>query len=241
MNISEIVKSDTVIKVTRQNIDDKLGIPETCPLPNKCSVTVISGGMGSGKSSFLNSIFTAKGKGKIYANCFDHVHFTSPKETFDSEVDHPFKNHNPARLYFDLNATMLNEIATDALKVKSEGGNSALIIDDWSENLKSRQIELALKRLVHKHRHMKLSIFISLLTLKSLPRSLRALVDSYIIFKPKSQIEIGNFADEVFALSRDALRQLFVFVFDKPYNFLYYDQRLHKFHRNFNLLNFDSD
>ncbi len=88
---------------------------------------------------------------------------------------------------------------------------------------------------------MKLLICISLLTLKSLPRSLRTLIDCYVIFKPKSLIEIQVFAEEVFSLSKPDLKSLFDYVFDKQYNFLLYDQRLNLYHKNFNLLRLNEE
>ena len=64
MKIEEVETNDIKIRKTQQTIDNILeGVPE--PFMNKCSVMVISGYMGSGKSSFLNSIMTGKGKAKV--------------------------------------------------------------------------------------------------------------------------------------------------------------------------------
>jgi len=241
MKIDEISTSKTIIKHSKSVIDDKLNVPDDCPMPNKCSVIVVSGAMGSGKSAFLSSMFCSKGNGRIYNNTFEHIHYVTPLETFESEENHPFKDHNKSRLHHELTTGILNQIAEDAIEIKHEKGNTALIIDDFSENLKDKKIENALRRLIHKHRHMKLLICISLLTLKSLPRSLRTLIDCYVIFKPKSLIEIQVFAEEVFSLSKPDLKSLFDYVFDKQYNFLLYDQRLNLYHKNFNLLRLNEE
>lgn len=239
MKIEEDGESNLVIKPTKQTIDDKLGVPE--PFLNKCGVYVVSGGMGSGKSSFLNSVMTANGNGKVYKHIFNKVFYSTPQEVFDSEENHPFKKHNKSRLFFDLSNKTFESIVEQAIAEKDDGGNSMLILDDWSEQLKDRRVEMWLKRLIHKHRHYKLNIMISLLTLKSLPRALRSLVDCYVIFKPKSLIEMGNFSEEVFAMDKKDLQVLFDYVFDEPYNFLFYNQRDNSYYRNFTRLKLKYD
>lgn len=88
---------------------------------------------------------------------------------------------------------------------------------------------------------MKLNIIISALNQKALSRSLRALIDIVILFKPKSQIETGDFSEEMFALDKADTKQLFSYVFDKPYNFLMYNSRTHTFYKNFNKLNISDE
>jgi len=239
MKIEEEEVNDIRIKPTKQNIDDALGVP--APFIDKCAVYVVSSPMGTGKSTFINSIMTAKGKGKVFKGVFDKVFYSTPQEVFESETDHPFKNHPASRMFFDLSDKTFESIIAQALEEKEEGGSSCLILDDWGELLKIRRVELWLKRLIFKSRHYKLNIIISLLTLKLLPRGLRALIDVFILFKPKSLIEVGNFGDEVFAMDKKELRDLFDYVFDKPYQFLFYNQRNNTYYKNFNKLKFQKD
>jgi hypothetical protein len=149
-------QSKLSIKTTKQNIDDKLGVPE--PFINKCAVYVVSGGMGSGKSTWLNSVMTSGGEGKVFKGVFKHVHFSTPAEVFMSDSNHPFSDHCAERLHFTLTPEVLDEITDDCIAVKDGGGNSCLILDDWSEELKDKRIEKKLKKIIHKHRHYKLNI-----------------------------------------------------------------------------------
>jgi len=229
MKIEEVETNDIKIKKTKQTIDDVLDVPP--PFMPKCSVMVISGFMGSGKSSFLNSIMTGTGKAKVYRNVFDKVHYITPKEVMESEENHPFKDHPPQRVYHDLEPETMDKIIKDAIDVKEDGGNSAIIIDDMSEYLKDKTVEQRLKKLIYKHRHYKTQIIITMLNLKSLPKQLRNLIDCYIVFRPKSNIEIQSLNDDVFNLGKDDLKQLLDYVFDEPYNFMFYNQRTHTFYK----------
>jgi adenosyl cobinamide kinase/adenosyl cobinamide phosphate guanylyltransferase len=234
MKIEEIEKNELTIKTTKQKIDNFLDVPN--PFPQKASCYLISGGMGTGKSSFIHSIMTATGKARVFKCIFDEIYYATPQEVFDSEENHPFKHHCPSRLHHDLTNATFNKIVEDAIQVKEDGGTSCLIIDDFSEVLKNKQVEQNLKRLIFKHRHLKLNIIISTLTLKSLARSLRSLLDVVILFKPKSNVEVDGFNEEIFGLSKQEAKKLFNYIFYKPYQFLFYNSRTHTFYKNFNKL-----
>jgi KaiC/GvpD/RAD55 family RecA-like ATPase len=237
MLIEEVETNDIKIKKTKQTIDDVLdGVPE--PFMPKCSVMVISGYMGSGKSSFLNSIMTGKGKAQVYRGVFDKVHYITPLEVMESEENHPFAKHSKERTYHDLEASTLDKIIEDCVetKEKGDGSNSCVIIDDMSETLKDKAVEQRLKKLIYKHRHYKTQIIITMLNLKSLPKQLRNLIDCYVIFRPKSNIELQSLNDDIFNLGKDDLKTLLDYVFDAPYNFLFYNQRTHTFYKNFTKL-----
>jgi len=234
MKIDELETSDIKIKASKQNTDDPLGVK--LPFIDRPSVYVISGPQGSGKSSFTESIFTKGGSAKVFKGKFDMVFYSSPKEVMESTPDHPFKDHPKERVFFDLSNETFESIIEQALAVKEAAGNSALILDDWSEELKTKRVEHLLRKLIHKHRHYKMQIVITLLTLKSLPKSLRSMIDAYIIFRPKSIVEISSFAEDVFALPSKDLKQLFDFVYDERYNFLFYNQRDNIYYKNFTRL-----
>ena len=235
MLIETIETNDLKIIPTKQTIDSSLGVP--LPFPDKNSCIVVSGGMGTGKTTFMNSIMTNKSnEGRVYYKKFESVFYMTPLEVMNSEVNHPFKNHEPTRLYHELTVANLDNIIEQALENKKEGFNSCLIIDDFSEELKDIKLEKHLKKLIFKHRHYRINIIISLISLKNCPRSIRSLIDVYILFKPKSFIEIETMSDEIFGLSKKELLSVFDYVFDEPHTFLFYNQRLNEFYRNFDKL-----
>lgn len=237
MKIETVDESKLKIKPTKQNIDDALGVPP--PFPNKNSVIFISGGQGTGKSTFISNLFKAKGENRIYRKVFDTVMYATPEEVFSSEEDHIFKGH--PRVYHDLSPETFETIIETAVETKKDGGNSVLVIDDFSEELKKKQTEFMLRKLINKHRHMKLNIVLSALNQRALAKTLRSLLDVVILFKPKSMIETDNFGEEVFGLNRADTKTLFDYVFDRPYNFLMYNARTNTFYKNFDELKIDRE
>lgn len=237
MKIDIVDESKLKIKPSKQNIDQSLGVPP--PFPDKNSVIFVSGGQGTGKSTFIANLFRATGGNRIYKQVFDKVMYATPEEVFNSEEDHVFKNH--PRVYHELNQDTFDKIIDTAISVKNDGGNSAVILDDFSEQLKLKKTELMLRRLINKHRHMNLTIIISALNQRSLAKNLRSLIDVVILFKPKSMVETDSFGEEVFGLNRADTKQLFAYVFDKPYNFLMYNARTHTFYKNFDELHISDE
>ena len=230
----EIIEENPLkIYPSKQTIDQKLGLP--LPLDDRNSVFVVSGGQGSGKSTWLNSALTNKKKdGKIFAGCYEKVFYATPEECFTSESNHALKNHVKSRLYHNFDAKMLNNIVEQALENKHENdGNSILVIDDFTEELKSKETIKLLKKIINKHRHYHLTIVISALTLKAIPRSIRALIDYYILFKPKGLIELDGYTDEIFGLTKKEMLKVMDFVFDESHNFLMYSNRKNYYYKNF--------
>ena len=228
-----VEQSALKIYPTKQSIDKPLGLPSV--LDDRNSVFVITGGQGSGKSTWLNSAMTCrKNDGCIFGGKFEKVFYATPEECFTSEEDHPFKNHVKTRLFHEFNTAMLDDVVEQALKNKHENkGNSILVIDDFSEELKSLDTIRVLKKIINKHRHYHLTILVSALTMKSIPKSIRGLIDYYVIFRPKGMLELEGYTSEIFGLNRTAMMKVLDFVFDADHNFLMYNNKRGVFFKNF--------
>ena len=144
------------------------------------------------------------------------------------------KHHIKSRLFHTFDEKMLNTIVEQALKNKHENkGNSLLVLDDFSEELKHPSTIQLLKKIINKHRHYHLSILISAQTMRSIPKNIRSLVDFYVCFKPKGLIEIEGYSEEIFGLNKKELLDVMTFVYDKPHNFLMYANKRNYFYKNF--------
>jgi hypothetical protein len=237
MKITE--KNSLKIYPSKQTIDRPLGLPQ--PFADKNSCFVITGGQGSGKSTWLHSALTCrKSDGKIFSGCYERVFYATPLETMSSEENHVFKNHVPSRLFHTFDVAMLENVIEQALEVKANKGNSILVIDDFSEELKNPESIRLLKKIINTHRHMHLSVIISALTMKSIPKVIRGLIDIYVIFKPKGLIELEGFMCEIMGLNKKTMMDVMDFVFDADHNFLMYNNKRGYWYKNFDRFVLDS-
>lgn len=235
MKINEIQNPVKIgIKTTKQNIDQKLHVP--LPFFPRPAVYVISGSMGSGKSTLVNSLMTGKGINEVFRGKFETVQYATPTEVFTSDEKHPMLHHNPNHLHFNLTPSILNEIMESAIETKKDGGATMVVLDDFGELLKHKTIEPLLKRMVQKHRHLKMNIIITVISLKLLPRSLRSLADMFIIFKPKNKLEVEDYIENIFSLKTSEYNDVFNAVYKEKHDFMIYNQRDNEFSRNFNKL-----
>ena len=221
---------------TKQTIDANLGLPP--PFDDRNQVVVVTGAMGTGKTTWLHSALTCRKKdGKIFSGCYERVIYATPLECFTSEEDHPMKKHVKSRLFHTFDAKMLNEVVEQATQNKLEhDGNTIFVLDDFSEELKNLETIKLLKKMIYKHRHLQLTVVISCLTLKSIPKTIRSLIDVFIIFKPKGLLELEDYTTEIFALNKNVMERLLEFVFDAPHRFLMYNARNHTFYKDFHRL-----
>jgi hypothetical protein len=237
MKINEIPNPVKIgIKTTKQTIDQKIDVP--APFIPRPAVYLICGAQGTGKSTLVNSLMVGKGKNKVFRGEFERVHYCTPGEVYTSDGDsHPMKDHNPDRLHFDLTPQLLNDIMDSAIEEKKDGGATMIVLDDFGEILKHKSIEPLLKRMIQKHRHLKLNIVITVVALKLLPRSLRSLIDMFIIFKPR-KLEIDDYADNIFSLPRKEYDAIHGAVYKDVHDFMIFKPKgsVEEYYRNFNKL-----
>lgn len=113
---------------------------------------------------------------------------------------------------------------------------SCLIIDDFADSLKQKDIQQELSRILIKARHLCLSVIFTLQSYYYMPKILRKQVTNVILFKPKNVEEWASFSKEILKFNKDDALRIYDYVFDVPYNHLDVNTVEGTIYKNFNLL-----
>ncbi len=225
-------------------------------------VYTLCGSGGSGKTNLLLNLFKSK---DCYRNKFHNLYYFCPDSSMASLENHPFLNHPRTyheldvptleSIYQELVSykidTTLEKKKKDRKKKKyDEDDNdfeseseeekeiqySAIIIDDMADNLKSKDIQKQLNKMIIKARHIQCSFIFTLQSYLYFPKMLRKQITYTSIFRTKNVEEFNSIAKELLHLNKDDALTLFNFVFDKPYTHLDLDTVTNTLYKNFNLL-----
>ena len=212
-------------------------------LPSKNgSIYAIIGAPGSGKSNLLFS--TLFKNLNYYRSKFDNLYLITPESSFLSLQKHPFKDHN--KVFHELDKATLEVIFEEILEYKKQAleddrpiEHSCLIIDDFADGLKDKDIIMSLKKLLIKSRHINCFFIFTLQAYNLFPLVLRKLITNITLFKPKNNVETESIRAELLHMGRDEFQELTNFIYDEPYNHLDYDTNTMELRKNFNLLNIE--
>lgn len=149
--------------------------------------TILSGGMGSGKTSWI--ISALKG---FYKKTMHDIVVVIPEISLNSisDKDNIFAKYVPeGNLYHELTEDVLEEIYEKAQDNAKEGRYTLLIIDDFGADLKNKSVEKVLQRIVIKMRHLKFGgIFVLCQNYYQMPKKLRELATNCVLWNSnKSQ------------------------------------------------------
>ncbi len=211
------------------------------PLPKQSGfLMLVVGSSGSGKTSFLiNMISKKKKKGKgrqSLIHCFDKIVVCSPSlKTLKEDI---FEKIDDSQKYSDFDDCM-NDIY-DHMKQSEALSNTdnhadqtnLLIIDDCATQLKTnRQREMQLVSLLQNRRHLGgggLSCILISQKYNMIPTGIRSNLSHLALYRCKTLQEEDTIVNEVLPIDKKVARQLFDFVFDKKYQFLFVDMTLTK-------------
>jgi len=237
--VREIPNDKLVIKPPTMLCDDVISntIPE--PLSKTSFVYLIVGSKGQGKSSLMTSIVTEKKKPfKAYRGKFDEIILNMPKSSAASIKGNPFGSLPKENIIGNFDEKLLQHIYETAEERSAEGEYTLAIIDDASAKLKSNKAIIdGLTQLVHKHRHLRLSLMILVQDLVSVPLGIRKNADAIFYFRPTNEKANIIFREEFLGgFSKEETSKLMDDIFKKKGDFLMVKLSTAPFeyYRNFN-------
>lgn len=202
------------------------------------AIYLICGPPGSGKSSFMLSLFRTT---KLLRRKFSNIWLFTPMASFLSVRNHPFEKHD--KILHELTGEAIRDITSQLEKMKEEADesdeemeHSCIILDDHASELKSKEIERALKNLLIRTRHLNCYVIITAQNYNMIPMSLRKMVTFASIFKPRTKAEWESISKELLKYEGEDSQKIFNYVFSEPYAHLDIDAFEDKFYKNSNLL-----
>lgn len=242
MTILEITETPNEEIKTGKPIKEKMDIyipdiPDGISRRNG-AIYVLTGSGGSGKTSLLLNQFR---KGGAYHKKFHNIYYFCPSASFTSVAKHPFERHD--KVYHELTYDTLVDIREELIDRKNEQDDdteqeyNCVIIDDFANSLKDKDIVRVMNSLLIKARHLNTSFIFTLQSIMYFPKILRRQITYATIFKPRNSEEWQIINDELLQMKDIDGKKIFDYVFNEPYTHLDIDCFESKLYKNFNLLN----
>lgn len=239
---TEVPQDKIKIKAPRMICDDVIcdKIPE--PLDKKSFVYLMVGAKGAGKTSLMTSLVSGRSKPfKAYRGKFDDVIINMPESSARSIAGDPFKSIPRSNMIADFDEKLLQTIYEKAEEHAEEEEFTLAVLDDASSKLKTnKHIIDGLTQLVHRHRHLRLSMMILVQDLVSVPLGIRKNADAIFYFRPTNEKSNQIFREEFLGgFSKEETNKFMDFVFRKKGDFLMVKLNVQPFeyYRNFNKIN----
>jgi len=176
-------------------IDDKLLKYESIKYCfSTASTTIIAGGCGSGKTSYVMGLIK-----NIFKKCFHDIFLIIPENSLNSigDKNNVFNQIEPEYVYNEYNKDILEEIYEKVSENSLDGYNTLLIIDDFGNLLKNKQEALILQQMFLKNRHLKLSIFVLCQNYYQIPKIIREISNNAVLFNTNKSMN-EKFFNEMF-------------------------------------------
>ena len=207
-------------------------------------VYILTGSGGSGKTNLLLNLFKNR---YCYRNKFHNIFYFCPQSSFLSVIKHPFEKHD--KVYHELTVDLLmniyqqlNELKEGKDKTDSDSDSepeieyNCIIIDDFADTLKDKDIERMLNMMIIKARHLRCAFIFTLQSYYYMPKIFRKQITYITIFKPKNVAEFDSIAHELLNLNKDDGLKLYNYIYDADYSHLDLDTVQNKVYKNFNEL-----
>lgn len=208
-------------------LDKKLDMYELSKIAfNKHATSMIIGRPGSGKSSFVQSLFCKK----LLKGVYHKIFLFQPPTSRNSAVNDVFEGLPPEQIFDELTVENL-EYCLEEMESDPDS-NYLMVLDDMGAFLKQKSTLKLLKQMMMNKRHIHLSMMFLCQTYYSQVKEIRRLFNNYFVFKTTKN-ELANIADEVLEMDKDIIPSLAKLVYDKPYNYLYINVDARRLFKNF--------
>jgi len=208
MKIIELEKPK--LKPVKMNVDDIIDPKlEQYPAIKQCfgtsNTTLISGGTGSGKTTWLIQMLKT-----IFKKVYHDIFLIMPQNSLNSisEKDNVFKKYlDPENIFHTYDVETLETIYDKVQENASDGYYSLLLIDDMGSSLKNKAEAKLLQTMFLKNRHLRLTAFVLTQNFFQMPKLIREITNNAILFNTnKSQNE--KFFNEMMNVKKDDFNTL---------------------------------
>ena len=187
-------------------IDPKL---EEFPSIKMCfgtsNTTLISGGTGSGKTTWLIQMIKS-----IWKKVYHDVIIIIPENSLNSisDKDNVFRKYlDPENIYHTYDVDTLKEIYEKIEENASQGYYTLLLIDDYGNQLKNKMEAKILQSMFLKNRHLRLSVFVLCQSWYQAPKIIREICNNAVLFNT-SKSQNFKFFDEVMNIKKNEFDEL---------------------------------
>ena len=234
------------INISKYNFscdDEDNTIPD--PLPKKSFSLLITGRPGSGKTNLLLNLITKRGK--CFNRKFDKVYVISPSLA-------TIKDDDPFELLPDdqkFETASLDTMEKILASIKDSGQKVLLILDDVIAEVRGKgnaAVEHLIQKIFFNRRHLcgadgSCSIIATSQTYNKIDPKLRKSASHYIFYENRHKKEIESIFDEIILIPQKEFMDVFKYIFNKKFNFMYIDTTRGQddmLFKNFNKLTIDS-
>ncbi len=249
MKITEQVNKDMDVGNVKMSCDQKIcdnkGRSVCHPLMQTSFLYLISGSSGSGKTNLLVNLLTKQGKSecgkkmKSYKGMFDHIIMVSPSA---HTIQNKLMDTIPSEQRFDALTPevfeKVEELTEDAVE---KDMHTLVVLDDVSSELRKKEVESELNKLVKNRRHFNVSLIIISHKITDYGTALRNNSNLIFIFRPKSKREYEMVCGEFMMRPANECKQILDHIYQGKHDFMLIDQSLRNssqfnFHRNYDKL-----
>ena len=207
------------------------------PFLNHFGLSLIIGLPASGKSSLIKNLLMGTKQDNLYNKVYHSVYYISPSTTMGLGL--------PDEKYIKLDDKPLETILQGIIDDEKEQGEEddphrlLIVLDDAINFLKGNKEAMNLyRKLVYNARHIlgdysSVSVWIVSQKIRSIPLAIRSQANSIYFFDSTAK-EKEVFLEEFLPLDKEDAQQLYDYVFNKPYTFIYVNLFLPKNQRVFN-------